>query len=238
MAKTRKRIKAARLLPLVALAILAGCDTDWKERAQRAYLAGIEQADQGYFEAALPFYQRALKLNPYHPGANYRLASLYETRLFVREHADQKAVFYYRRYLDLRPANRDNAESARKRIALLGQLISGALEDPAYATNDFLAGAGEKSLREFSARLHHEFIAALIREYKSTQAVNKYMERWHALADAKPRFAYRNIYRRDNDYRALVLVEFKESAEARKLTFALNTDGLWELVSDRPARDN
>jgi len=231
----RPTIRLAGILLLAAMPL--ACDLDWKEEASRAYVAARKHAQEGRFDSACTLYKRALKLNPFHPDANFRLAELYETRLFGEPQAEQWAVYYYRRQLDLRGADRQRAEFMLQQIPLLERIDAGGLEDPADAVRDLLEAAAANSLRAFSERLHQSFISALIDQYKSLKAVEKRLEFWNGLAKPGWSLVYRDIRKLQNEYRAMVIIRLADG-QRRKLGFRLAQTGIWELGADEADTDS
>ncbi len=217
------------------LLLTASCDLDWEEQARRAVATARESKQRGLFQVAKKAYEKALELDPYHAQANYELGELYETRLFAESYGEQRAIYYYNRYLDLRPSNRDRRVFVKGQCALLQELIDGTIEDPVDAVRDFAQAASAESLQVFSSRLHATFIAALMRSYGSTKAVHKFLARWHRRVQSDWKFIFRDIRKKGPRYYATVIVEL-DSGERRKIRFLLSDTSLWELAADESTK--
>ena len=220
---------------LGVLLLFTSCDLDWKEQARRAVATARESKQRGRFRVAKKAYEKALELNPYHVQANYELGELYETRLFSEPHGEQRAIYYYSRYLDLKPPKRDRRAFVKGQCALLQKLIDGTIEDPVDAVRDFTQAASAESLQVFSGRLHATFIAALMRSYGSTKAVHKFLTRWHRQVQSEWKPIFRDIRKKGPRHYATVIVELG-SGERRKLRFLLSDTSLWELAADESTK--
>ncbi len=209
------------------------CDLDWKERASRAAKAGYKNEIAGRYKTAAVLYRKALKSNPYHPAANYRLGNLYDTRLLHIRNANQLALRYYQRYLDLKTSDKAKNDFIAAQCALLKEIISGSLEDPVFGVSDMLTAAREKSLRVFIERLHPQYFASLTIKRKSRHIMRKLLSKWEARVKSGWRFTYRDVRKTKTGYQASVGVRFGDRNK-RRLVLMLSKTRTWELAIDEP----
>ena len=204
-----------------------------KERATKAAKSGYKNDIAGRYKAAIAMYRKALKINPYQPAANYRLGYLYDTRLLGTSNANQHALHYYERYLDLKTNDNSKNDFLTGQCKLLKEIISGSLEDPTFAISDMLAAAKGKSLRAFIERLHPQYFASLTIKRKTNYILRQLLAKWSTRVNSGWRFTYRDVRKTKSGYQASVGVRFG-SRNKRRLVMMLSKTRTWELAIDEP----
>ena len=224
-------LRSAGLIVLLCVG-LAGCDLSWEERAEQAFAKAMQAQDLGDYERATDLLRQALKDHPYHPGANLRLAEIYDQRLFHQKGAAALAIYYYERYLDLDLADKSTKEQTQSAIAALEKIRGGELEDPADAVEDFLNAARANQMRPFGERLNTQLVMELHSREISAQ---QYLTTWTAALEGRVvRLTYRLLDKIQAQFRAFVTVDIvggKSGAESRVIHLSTAANGkTWEIA--------
>lgn len=223
------------LLLGICLALAVGCEADWKKKAEQAFQRAEALNEAGDYAKAELEYKNALTHNPFHPEANLHLATLLEMR-FLDEN---QALYYYRRFLDLRTRDAVLRERVKVVVGVLEEITLGRIEDPVDATEDFLWAIRNDSNRVFAERLHSDFLKVL---FEFGWRATEYYAKWRdeRLKDRTPRIVYRNVYKSRGKYRGEVWVDLVSNQtgvaeERRELSWRLEGT-LWELSGDETPR--
>lgn len=230
----RRYFRAVAVLCVLSAFFCAGCDLDWKDRAERQYQDASMALSDGFYENAHALFRKSLESNPFHPMANRMLAELLDTRL----RQEGLALVYYRRYLDLQPKDADDVVRVKDRIKLLEEIRAGRLEDPEHAVEDLVWAAVNGESRVWLERLSARCLALLSKKGKAPE---EYRETWKTLVQGKLFVLKRALVQPSVSY-VILRVDYDNGETAYwKLDFRLPESGrkLWELETvDRVDRGN
>jgi tetratricopeptide (TPR) repeat protein len=154
-----------RWLALVLIVLSLGAavwvfnrDIDWKVRGREARILGLAAENDGDFATARRCFEAAVANNPYDWESHLSLADL----LYHRLNDNSGALRHYY-YALAYAADPDLRERVDEKVAILGMLRTGALENPVDALEEMelsvAEGAGGPFQRRLAPRLRQELSA-------------------------------------------------------------------------------